>query len=93
MAPRPCKLKEQAVAECAAKAAASQQKANQRLDQITGLASLEQCMIDESQQGITQAAWPLALQIQKLAGNNSVNAPSLMQGDASLPGKKCQCSD
>ena len=56
MDPRPRKSKEQAAAECAAKVAASQKKANERFDQIAGLASLEQHIVGESQQVMAQAA-------------------------------------
>jgi len=46
------KSAEEAVAERAVKASASKKKADERSGRITALASLEQCMTDDSQQAM-----------------------------------------
>ena len=91
LAPKACKSKEQAAAERAEKAIASQKKAEERLDRITGLASLEQQIMDESQQSLTHAARPVPSQARKISRTFSVhNIQSLQdaQDAQALPGAR-----
>ncbi|KIM70174.1 hypothetical protein SCLCIDRAFT_19106 [Scleroderma citrinum Foug A] len=84
VAPKPRKSKEEVASEQAAKAAASKQKADERLSRITGLASLEQRMMNECQQAMTHAARPPLSKARKIAfskpqshrvASDSVNMP------------------
>ncbi|KIM58989.1 hypothetical protein SCLCIDRAFT_27693 [Scleroderma citrinum Foug A] len=84
VAPKPQKSKEEVASEQAAKAAASKQKADERLSRITGLASLEQRMMDECQQAMTHAARPPLSKARKIACTYSVHNLQSMQDSQSL---------
>ena len=85
--PRPHRTREQAAADCAAKATALQQKEDERMDSISGLASLEQHIVAESQQAMTQAARPPSSQVRKIACTYSVHNLQTMENE-NLPGMR-----
>ena len=85
--PRPRRTREQAAADCAAKATALQQKEDKRMDSISGLASLEQRIMGESQQAMTQAARPPLSQVRKIARTYSVHNLQTMENE-NLPGMR-----
>jgi len=87
VAPRACKSREQAAAEHAEKATALQQKEEERMDSIAGLASLEQRIIGESQQAMTQAARPPSSQVRKIMRTYSVHDLQTMENE-NLPGMR-----
>jgi len=94
VAPKPRKSKEEVASEQAAKAAASKKKADERLSRITGLASLEQHMINEHQQAMTHAARPPSSKVSKIAHTFSVhNLQSMQDSQGLLPGTRDQCQD
>ncbi|KAI5984757.1 hypothetical protein EDD15DRAFT_2201064 [Pisolithus albus] len=73
VAPKACRSKEQVAEEQAAKAATSKQRTDEWLGWIAGLASLEQQMMDQSHQVMTQAARPPTSQMRKIARTFSVH--------------------
>ena len=91
VAPKPRKSKEEVAAEQAVKAAASKQKADERLSRITGLVSLEQRMMDERQQAMTHAARPPSSKVCKIPRTFSVHNLQSMQDSQGLPGMRNQC--
>ena len=94
VAPKPWKSKEEVASEQTAKAATSKKKADERLSRITGLASLEQRMIDERQQAMTHAARPPLSKVSKIAHTFSVhNLQSMQDSQGLLPGMRDQCQD
>jgi len=88
LVPKARKSKEQAVAEHAEKAIASQKKADERLDRIAGLASLEQHMMNESQQALTHAARPIPSQAHKIPRTFSVHDIQSLQDAQALLGAR-----
>ena len=94
VAPKPWKSKEEVASEQATKAAASKKKADKWLSQITGLASLEQCMMDKRQQAMTHVARPPLSKVSKIARTFSVhNLQSMQDSQGLLPGTRDQCQD
>ena len=62
VAPKPYKSREEAAAEWVAKTTADKKKVNEQTGKIAGLASMELCIQEESQQAMSQAARPLSSQ-------------------------------
>jgi len=97
VAPKPCKSREEAAAERAAKATANKKKVNERSDKIAGLASMELRIQEESQRAMSQAARPLSSQargkvlhsvgkcIGELSSPDTNDSPGMLKSYCSRP--------
>lgn len=80
------KSAEEVAAERAAKASTSRKKANEWSGRVAALASLEQCMTDESQQAVINAAKPPLRACRKIVRTFSVHNLQSMEEGQNLPG-------